>query len=81
MGKYRKGDHVKIEIGDTASGAFAEWVWMVVDSSNDDERIVFGRLDNEPIATSDIELGQQLAVSYDKVKDHRRFDNNADAVH
>lgn len=81
MGKYKKGDHVKIEIVDASSAAFAEWAWMVVDSSDDQKRMVFGRLDNEPIASGDMKLGQQLAVSYEKVKDHRRFDKSADRVH
>ncbi len=76
MGKYNKGDHVKIEIVDERSGALAEWMWMLVDTSDDERRLVFGRLDNEPIANSDVKLGQQLAVGYDKVRDHRRFDDS-----
>lgn len=76
MGKYKKGDHVKIEIADERSGALAEWMWMLVDTSDDEQGLVFGRLDNEPIANTDVKLGQQLAVSYGKVRDHRRFDDS-----
>jgi len=49
-------------------------MWMLVESSDDEGRLVFGRLDNEPIATPDLKLGQRLAVSYDKVRDHKQFD-------
>jgi hypothetical protein len=31
-------------------------------------------LDSEPIVISDMCLGQELAVSYDNVREHRRFD-------
>jgi uncharacterized protein YegJ (DUF2314 family) len=74
MGKYKKGDHVKVEVANERSGALSEWIWMLVDSSDDEQALVFGRLDNEPIANADLELGQKLAVSYDKIRDHRRFD-------
>lgn len=73
MSKYRKGDHVKIEVEDKQFGP-SEWMWMLVESSDDETRLVFGQLDNEPIATTDLKLGQQLAVSYDKVRDHKQFD-------
>ena len=67
MGKYKTGDHVKIEVEDKQFGA-SEWMWMLVESSDDEKRIVFGRLDNEPVVNTDVKLDQQLAVSY-----HQRF--------
>ena len=73
VGKYKRGDHVKIEVEDREFGA-SEWMWMLVEDSDDEQRLVFGELDNEPIANSDVKLGQRLAVSYDKIRDHRRFD-------
>jgi uncharacterized protein YegJ (DUF2314 family) len=73
LGRYKKGDHVKIEVEDKEFGA-SEWMWMLVEDSDDEQRLVFGELDNEPIANSDVKLGQRLAVSYDKIRDHRRFD-------
>lgn len=76
MGRYRKGDHVKIEVKDQQFG-IGEWVWMLVEDCDDEKQLVFGRLDNEPIDTPDLKLGQQLAVSYDRVKEHRRFDTPA----
>jgi len=33
--------------------------------------MVFGRLDSEPIASPDLKLGMELAVSYDNIRDHR----------
>jgi uncharacterized protein YegJ (DUF2314 family) len=73
VGKYKKGDHVKIEVEDKHFGA-SEWMWMLVDYSDDVQQLVFGQLDNEPVANTDMKLGQQLAASYDKIRDHRRFD-------
>ena len=49
MSKYNKGDHVKIEVVSEQSGE-SEWMWLLVESSNDCDRLVFGRLDSEPIA-------------------------------
>jgi uncharacterized protein YegJ (DUF2314 family) len=72
MGKYKKGDHVKTEVKDESS-PIGEWMWMLVEDSDDEKRLVFGRLDNQPIHNPDMELGQELAVSYDKVREHRRF--------
>jgi hypothetical protein len=73
MGKYKPGDHVKIEVEDTKLG-IGEWMWMLVDESDDEQQLVFGRLDNEPLASPDMRLGQRLAVSYGKVREHRRFE-------
>jgi uncharacterized protein YegJ (DUF2314 family) len=72
MGKYQKGDHVKIEVEDKELGV-DEWLWLLVDHSDDEQRLVFGRLDNAPVSSENLKLGQQLAVSYDKIRDHRRF--------
>jgi uncharacterized protein YegJ (DUF2314 family) len=74
MGRYRKGDHVKIEVEGEESGV-GEWMWLLVEDSDDDRGLVFGRLDNEPVSSEGLRLGQQLAVSYDKIRDHRRFDS------
>jgi uncharacterized protein YegJ (DUF2314 family) len=74
MGKYKKGDHVKIEIEDKEFGV-GEWMWLLVEDSDDERRLVFGKLDNDPISTTDLKLGQRLAVSYDKIRDCRRFED------
>ena len=72
MGKYQKGDHIKFEVSNEGSGE-SEWLWLLVESSDDAEEIVFGKLDSEPIVATDTRFGQQLAVSYQKIRDHRRF--------
>jgi uncharacterized protein YegJ (DUF2314 family) len=74
MGKYKQGDHVKFEVTGSAS-ADSEWMWLRVDDSDDDEEVVFGRLDSQPVVNTDMRLGQELAVSYKKIRDHRRFEN------
>jgi len=70
MGRYKRGDFVKVEIRDEASGE-NEWLWVLVDDSDDEKRLVFGKLDNEPIVHTDMQLGMELAVSYDNVREHR----------
>lgn len=72
MGKYSKGDHVKIEVVNEESGE-SEWMWLLVEYCDDVERVVFGQLDSEPIVVTDMHLGQELAISYDNVREHRRF--------
>ncbi len=51
MGKFATGDYVKVEFKHEASGE-SEWMWVQVRESNDKERIVFGKLDNEPIVNT-----------------------------
>jgi uncharacterized protein YegJ (DUF2314 family) len=69
---YRPGDHVKVEFKNDNSGE-SEWMWVVVDYADEENRLLFGRLDNQPIVQKDIRQGQPLAISYDNVRDHRRF--------
>ena len=40
-----------------------------MDHNDDDNRLVFGKLDSEPIAMTDMYLGEELAVSYDNIRD------------
>lgn len=72
MGKYEKGDHVKIEVRNEGSSE-SEWIWLFVESSDDSEELVFGKLDSQPIVNTDMKLGQELAVSYDNIREHKRF--------
>ena len=72
MSKYEKGDHVKIEVQNEGSGE-SEWMWLLVESSDDSEALVFGKLDSQPVVNIDMKLGQELAVSYDNIREHRRF--------
>ncbi len=70
MGKYVKGDYIKAEFTDDEKHE-SEWMWVLVDDSDDEARIVFGRLDNQPIVCTGLHLGQQLAVSYNLIREHR----------
>lgn len=45
-----------------------------VESSDDENRLVFGRLDSQPVLNSGLTVGPELAVSYYKIRDHRRFE-------
>ena len=73
MGRYRRGDHVKIQVTDGQSGV-GEWMWLLVDHSDDGQQLVFGQLESEPVVATGIRKGQCLAVSYERVRDHRRFE-------
>jgi len=63
MGPYLQGDFVKFEVVDSKSGD-VEWVWLIVDHSDDQNQLIFGRLDSEPVVVGGIKRGQSLAVSY-----------------
>jgi uncharacterized protein YegJ (DUF2314 family) len=70
---YKRGDHVKVESADENS-IESEWMWLRVDHSDDENKLVFGSLDSKPVINTNLKVGQRLAVSYDKIRDHRRFD-------
>jgi hypothetical protein len=71
--KYQVGDHVKFEVKDDSTGE-SEWMWLQVERSDESSRCVFGRLDSQPIVfNKTMHFGQHLAVSFDNVRDHRRF--------
>jgi len=69
-GMYASGDYVKVEFKDEHSGE-SEWMWVRVDRNDPAQRIVLGTLDSEPVVMTDLRLGQELAVSYDNIRDHR----------
>jgi hypothetical protein len=73
MPTYETGDHVKVEFRDERSGE-SEWMWVEVDTCDEERRLVFGRLDSQPVVHADtLKLGQHLAISYENVREHRRF--------
>jgi hypothetical protein len=63
MGIYQEGDHVKFEVKDEQSGE-VEWIWLLVDRSDDEQQVVFGQLDSEPVVATDMKRGQ-LARSFE----------------
>ena len=60
--QYERGDYVEVEF-DGKSGLPGEWMWVRVDRCDQTRRLLFGRLDNEPLLTVEVELGQELAIS------------------
>lgn len=73
MPTYEKGDFVKVEFPDDATGV-GEWMWVRVDRCNDQERLVFGTLDNVPLSDcgNKLKLGSELAISFDQIRQHRK---------
>ena len=72
MSVYQSGDHVKVEFRGEGSQD-TEWMWVQVDHCDDENGLIFGRLDSEPVVNTGLRVGQELAVAYDKVREHRRF--------
>ena len=73
MARYKQGDFVKAVFKDDRSGE-TERMWIVVDTCDDEKQLVFGKLDNEPIAAflDKLWLGKDVAISYDLIVDHRK---------
>jgi hypothetical protein len=71
--KFQPGDFVKVEFTDETTEE-SEWMWICVDSTDDEKRLVFGRLDNAPVLhhKGKLEVGSELAVSFDRIRDHKR---------
>jgi hypothetical protein len=68
--RYESGDHIKFEIRDDETGE-SEWMWLRLDYCDDASGLVFGWLDSQPVVFhSRLALGQHLAVSYDKIREH-----------
>lgn len=72
MASYNPGDHVKVEFAGGPSGE-SEWMSVEVATSDDEHGILFGKLDSQPVVHTELRVGQELAVSYDKIREHRRF--------
>jgi len=46
-------------------------MWVKVDRCDDERRLVFGRLDNEPVTNEkDLQLGDSWPSASDKVREH-----------
>jgi hypothetical protein len=70
---YARGDYLKVEFPDEATG-IGEWMWIRVEACDDTKRLVYGRLDSEPLNdyAGKVRLGSDLALSYDKVREFRK---------
>jgi len=71
MSKYQPGDFVKVEFRHEPTGE-SEWMWVKVDHCDDEKRLVFGKLDSEPLVNPKLRLGQEMAVSYDNIREHMK---------
>jgi hypothetical protein len=71
--QYDKGDYVKVEFTSENPNFPGEWMWVRVHHCDEERQLLFGTLDNEPVVdTRDFEIGQQLAVAYGQVREHRK---------
>jgi hypothetical protein len=72
LSEYQPGDYVKVEFPDEATGV-GEWMWVRIQRCDNEKRLVYGTLGNEPVNDYDgkISLGSELAVSYDNIREHR----------
>ena len=71
MARFQPGDYVKAEFKDERTSE-SERMWVVVNSCDDEAGVLFGRLDNEPLLGMGLHVGDELAVSYEKVIEHRK---------
>ena len=49
-------------------------MWVIVRRRNDENRLVYGTLDSEPVKEDGgkVKLGSDLAISYDELREHRK---------
>jgi len=72
MATYDPGDYVKVELTDEVTRG-SEWMWVRVVRCDEANRLVFGKLDSQPVVfPGGLRLGQELAVSFDNIRDHKR---------
>jgi hypothetical protein len=69
---YEHGDYVKVEFAGEA-GMPSEWMWVKVLRCDDQKKLVFGTLDNEPLNDygGRLTVGSELAVAYSQIREHR----------
>jgi hypothetical protein len=73
VAQYDRGDYVKVEFPEDTPGVPGEWMWVRVHHCDEEHQILFGTLDNEPVVnTEDLQLGQELAISYRQIREHRK---------
>lgn len=74
MATYQPGDFVKVDFGDDLT-ADIEWMWVIVEECDEQNHVVFGRLDSQPLLDSTrLKLGQKVAVKFEKIRQHKRSD-------
>ncbi len=73
MPTYEKGDFIKVEFPDEATG-IGEWMWVRVHHCDDTQKMVFGSLDSIPVNdySGKLKLGSELAISFSQVREHKK---------
>jgi len=73
MAQYDHGDYVKVEFAAETPRLLGEWIWVRVQRCDEERQLLFGTIDNEPLVNpEDLQLGQELAISYNQVREHRK---------
>ena len=64
---------MKVDFPDETTGV-GEWMWVRVTRCDEQKKLVFGILDNEPLNDYEgkIALGAELAISYSQIREHRK---------
>lgn len=70
---YERGDYVKVEFPGEA-GMPGEWMRVRVHHCDEEKKLVFGTLDNEPVNDygGSVELESELAVAYSQIREHKK---------
>lgn len=73
MPTYEAGDYVKAEFRDERTSE-TEWMWVRVDSCDDANGVVFGRLDSVPVLDHGrkLKLGSEVAIGFENIREHRK---------
>jgi hypothetical protein len=73
MSNYQPGDYIKVEFKNDETGE-GEWMWVRVESFDDESQIVFGQLDSVPVLDhgEKLKVGSKLAVSYSNIRQHKK---------
>jgi hypothetical protein len=73
VARYDRGDCIKVEFESGEQDLPGEWMWVRVHHCDEERQLVFGTLDNEPVVNlEDLHLGEELAIAYGKVREHRK---------
>ncbi len=70
---YEPGDYIKVEF-EGENGMPGEWMWVIVQNRDDQKRIVYGKLDSQPLIDygGNVKVGSELAVRYSQIREYRK---------
>ena len=86
--KTDRNQHTMGTLGESETGEAWDWrladsqsrnlllavtMWARIHHCDEERQLVFGTLDNEPVVNAeDLRLGEELAISYGKVREHQK---------